>query len=244
MGIGDWGLEGATSGRGFVMLDDNAQSDVSSEAFRNPAIVLLGPTGSGKTPVGDLLGQRGLWGAGCLHFDFGANLRRIASRNRPDEQITRADIEFLREVLDRSALLEDEQFPLAERILKSFLVERGAEEQTLIILNGLPRHVGQADALDAMADVNAVVLLQCSTGVVLARIGANVGGDRTGREDDHAHAIRQKLEVFSRRTAPLVDHYRAREVPIETIEVTAAMSAAEMWRILDGIAGFRKSNLV
>jgi adenylate kinase len=236
--------EGATTGRGFMMLDDNARNDACSEARTHPAVVLLGPTGSGKTPLGDLLEERGLWRAGCLHFDFGANLRRIASRNRPDEQITRADLEFLREVLDRGALLEDEHFPLAERILRSFLVERGAEEQALIILNGLPRHVGQADALDAMADVRAVVLLQCSSDVVLARIGANVGGDRTGREDDHAHAIRQKLEVFNRRTAPLVDHYRARGVPIETIEVTSAITAAEMWRILDGIAAFRKSNLV
>ncbi|MCX7427258.1 MAG: hypothetical protein NTW96_16720 [Planctomycetia bacterium] len=44
---------------------------------RNDAMLLLGPTGSGKTPLGDLLERRGLGGRRCVHFDFGAHLRRI-----------------------------------------------------------------------------------------------------------------------------------------------------------------------
>ncbi|MEE8450650.1 MAG: hypothetical protein V3R99_02015 [Thermoguttaceae bacterium] len=52
---------------------------------RNRAALLLGPTGAGKTPLGRLIEQRGLWGVRCLHFDFGDNLREVVRRNRPDD---------------------------------------------------------------------------------------------------------------------------------------------------------------
>ena len=57
---------------------------MSQPPSRRRAIVLLGPTGSGKTPLGDLIERCGLWGAPCLHFDFGACLRSIVEQDRPD----------------------------------------------------------------------------------------------------------------------------------------------------------------
>ena len=48
----------------------------------NKAILLLGPTGSGKSPLGDELEANGLNGRRCLHFDFGRRLRR-AAEGRP-----------------------------------------------------------------------------------------------------------------------------------------------------------------
>lgn len=48
---------------------------------RTPAVLLLGSTGSGKTPLGDLIERRGLRGVRCLHFDFGVNLRKIVDRD-------------------------------------------------------------------------------------------------------------------------------------------------------------------
>jgi hypothetical protein len=44
-----------------------------------PALLLLGPTGAGKTPLGDWLEAHGLWGRPCHHFDFGANLRAVVA---------------------------------------------------------------------------------------------------------------------------------------------------------------------
>jgi adenylate kinase family enzyme len=55
------------------------------------AILLLGPTGSGKTPLGQVLERRGLWGHRCSHFDFGDNLREIVARDEPDESIGAED---------------------------------------------------------------------------------------------------------------------------------------------------------
>jgi adenylate kinase len=196
---------------------------------RHPALLLLGPTGSGKTPLGKWIESRGLHGMKCIHFDFGENLREVVARNQPDETISREDIDFLREVLASGALLEDEQFPLAERILRSFLARRRADEQTLVVLNGLPRHAGQAHAIDAILDVRAVVCLECSGDAVARRLASNVGGDRGGRSDDGLDQVRKKLEVYRRRTAPLLDHYRQRGAPIENIEVAPTMTAEEMW---------------
>lgn len=200
---------------------------------RIPAIVLLGPTGSGKSPLGDLIQQRGLWRATCLHFDFGANLRRLVDRNRPDHLIRREDLDFLRRVLDSGALLEDEHFPLAERILRSFLDRHGADQQRVVLLNGLPRHVGQAQAVDSILDVVAVIHLLCSSETVLARIETDAGGDRSGRRDDDLESIRDKLALFNQRTAPLLHHYRALGTRIETVEVTATMTADRMWQVLE-----------
>lgn len=194
--------------------------------------MLLGPTGSGKTPLGEMIEQRGLWGARCLHFDFGANLRDVVGRNRPDRQISREDIEFLREILRSGALLEDEQFPVAERILRWFLARRRTDAETWIVLNGLPRHPGQARAIDAILDVRWVVYLECSSETVLQRIRTNAGGDRTGRVDDDLEAVRNKLAIFKDRTATLLEHYARRGVRIKSVEVAPEMTPEQTWNAL------------
>ncbi len=104
----------------------------------------------------------------------------------------------------------------------------------MVVLNGLPRHVGQAEAVDAILTVEVVIVLDCSPETVLRRIRRDVGGDRAGRRDDDAESVRNKLRIFGERTAPLVEHYRARQAQIATIDVTPAMTAHAMWESLDG----------
>jgi len=207
---------------------------VSHPASRNRAILLVGPTGSGKTPLGDLIERRGLWQARCLHFDFGATLRKIVQRDRPDEWLGRKQIDFLKDVLQTGALLENERFLVAERLLRRFLAGRDADPPTVLVLNGLPRHAGQAHDVDAILDVQAVISLRCSAETVAERIRGNVGGDRTGRADDDPRSIAQKLALFDARTAPLLDHYRARHAQVRVLVVTATMTADEMWQALEG----------
>jgi len=219
---------------------------------RNPAILLLGPTGAGKTPLGDTIEARGLWGMTCLHFDFGANLRAVVAAHRDAEsrpprprpspaedwtgEFSPEEVAFLRDVLESGALLEDEHFPLAERILRAFINRRGAQPGTCIVLNGLPRHAGQARAIERLLDLGAVVVLECPEATVLGRIATNAGGDRRGRVDDEPAAVRRKIELFRKRTKPLVDYYLRQGVRIERLPVGPATTAQEAWQALDARA--------
>ena len=65
--------------------------------MRHDAILLLGPTGSGKTPLGAALEEHGVCGRQCLHFDFGENLRACAEGRGT---LTDEEMAFLRGVLD------------------------------------------------------------------------------------------------------------------------------------------------
>ena len=197
------------------------------------AILLLGPTGSGKTPLGQVMEERGFWGHPCSHFDFGANLREIVARDQPDESIPAEDIVLLRRMVQGGLLLEDEHFPLAARILRRFMAHHSPDPKTWIVLNGLPRHMGQAQAMEDVVEVPTVVYLSCSAQGVAERIGDNVGGDRHRRDDDAPEAIQRKLAIFAERTAPLLHYYRSRQVRIETVEVGPRTTAEEMWRTIE-----------
>jgi len=199
---------------------------------RPNAILLVGPTGSGKSPLGDLLEKRGCCGRGCVHFDFGRELRRIVAGDEPSDCLAREDVDFLKGVLETGALLEDEHFPIAEKILRGFIERSDLAEDDFVLLNGLPRHVGQAEGVDAIVDVQMVISLECTPEVIYERIGLNAGGDRSGRPDDDAESVRKRLEVFAARTAPLVDHYRCLGVSIVTVEVEVRTTPDDIRRML------------
>jgi adenylate kinase family enzyme len=195
------------------------------------AILILGPTGSGKTPLGETLQEHGVAGRKCVHFDFGEHLRQVVVRNEPDEIVSVDDIAFLRGVLDSGALLEDRDFPIAERILRRFLAR--TDPEALIVLNGLPRHAGQAQSVSRLLPIRTVIHLQCTPSIVRERIARNTGGDRTGRVDDDLASIRAKLEVFAHRTAPLVACLQEQGADVVTLDVGADMTAEQMWRRVD-----------
>ena len=196
------------------------------------ALLLLGPTGSGKTPLGQALASRSLAGRRCVHFDFGHHLRRVAA-SAPNAIVSASDIDFIRDVLRTGALLEDQDFPIAARVLRDFLVRERTGRQTLIVLNGLPRHAGQATAVAEILQLRAVVHLRCSVETVDMRIATNAGGDRTDRKDDDLAAVRRKLDLYTQRTAPLVEYYRVRGTPVIPLHVTADMTAQRMCELLD-----------
>ena len=79
-------------------------------------LLLVGPTGSGKTPLGDLLQEKGLWDKRCVHFDFGANLRKIAETPAGSSFFTNGKIDIITHSLSTGVLLENENFHIAEKI--------------------------------------------------------------------------------------------------------------------------------
>ncbi len=192
--------------------------------FQCTTILLLGPTGSGKTPLGDALAAAGCNGRRTAHFDFGAHLRAAVTNPEHYPLLPPADVTLLKQKLLDNALLEDHEFYIAERILGSFVTTRNLDSDCCLILNGLPRHIGQAEALEALLSVSQVIYLECSPEVVLHRIHANAGGDRTERTDDSTAEIQRKLAIFTERTAPLCDFYRSRNIPVRTIRIEPELS--------------------
>jgi adenylate kinase len=247
--------------------------------MKHQALLLLGPTGSGKTPLGERLERRSLRGRRCHHFDFGASLRAVvaehnatdidtrgkssflkrgvipgsagvppASRKQTGEMrrrdasaprfmdrgsFTSDEIRFLRRVLEEGALLEAEQFPLASRILEAFMARRNVQATDLLLLNGLPRHVAQAKAVDGKVKVIGVVQLDCDAPTVAERLRHDSGGDRGQRHDDTETLVARKLAIYEERTRPLLHHYRGLGVPVLNISVAVQTRPAEILNRLE-----------
>ncbi|HUT32420.1 MAG TPA: nucleoside monophosphate kinase [Planctomycetota bacterium] len=198
------------------------------------AALLLGPTGSGKSPVGAWLERRGAF----RHFDFGAELRAAAAGQRG---LPQDDAAFVRRLLATHALLPDERFPIAEALLDAFLRRAGFDpECDVLVLNGLPRHAGQARALAQRVRVEHVIVLECDAEAAQARVARRRRGegmDHAGRDDDAAEAVARKLALYASETEPLAAYYAAQpgvsltrlRVGTDTREEDLAERVAAAW---------------
>ena len=174
---------------------------MSGAATRHRAILLLGPTGSGKTPLGDLIERRGLAGAPCLHFDFGANLRRIVERDRPDEHLGREEIDFLRRVLPSGALLENERFSIAERVLRSLLAPNERPGLFQVELPGiLPLQKGQRLLGGVLRGPEIVVGRSGQRRVVAVKHG--IGMIDRVKQGNHFPTVRDRRVALQAANAP------------------------------------------
>ena len=196
------------------------------------AWLIIGPTGSGKTPLGEALELAGWNGRRCLHFDLGEELRRIAAGRDVPPGLSSGEREVIGRVLRKGELFEDRQAPLVRKIIDDFLRRRGAREADLLLLNGWPRHPGQARDLEAIARVRRIVFLNAPAAVLRERIRTDAGGDRAGRRDDSAGEVEAKLALFEERTRPLLAHYAAAGVPIVPLDASPTDSAEDLLRAL------------
>ncbi|UCG78577.1 MAG: hypothetical protein JSV21_01715, partial [Nitrospirota bacterium] len=152
-------------------------------------ILLLGPTASGKTPLGEMLEANGIGSIRCHHFDFGNELRLVARDDDNSGYFSDEEIRFINRVLNEGFLLEDGHFNIARKIFMAFTEARGIDEADITVLNGLPRHAGQAERMADIVDIGLVINLVCSKDNILCRIEENTGGDRTARKDDHKELV-------------------------------------------------------
>jgi adenylate kinase len=193
------------------------------------AMLLIGPTGAGKTPFGACLEKKGFGGRRCLHFDFGHELRSVAKREIAPEGFSRREHHFIRDVLEKGLLLENRHFHIAEKVIDNFLLRRGFGRNDILVLNGLPRHEDQARDIDRMMQITALIVLECAAEDILERIRCNTGGDRLGRSDDGVEMVRKKLEIFRTRTAPLVSHYAEAGRDVFRLKVGPSSSAEDLY---------------
>jgi len=158
-----------------------------------PTVVLLGPPGSGKGTQAEQLRELGF-----ATLSTGDLLR--AAREANTELGRRAA-----EYMDRGDLVPDE---LIDAMLAEELEGRDDEA---VLLDGFPRTVAQADALNDVLgelgrELDHAVLVEVPDDVVAERIG-NRG---QGRADDDPETVRERLRVYHEQTEPLVEYYEDR----------------------------------
>jgi adenylate kinase len=88
-----------------------------------------------------------------------------------------------------------------------------ADARSGFVLDGFPRTVAQAEALDEMlgaagSRLERCVALTVDEDEIVERLMQR--GRLEGRDDDNEATIRRRIEVYRRQTEPLLDHYRRR----------------------------------
>jgi len=183
------------------------------------ALLLIGPTGSGKSPLGNLLAQKTGW----YHFDFGDHLRAIAN-SADDHGLDNEEVSYVKHLVDAHALFPQDKLFIVQKILNCSCAANA--QAPGIILNGMPRTLEQAKALTL--DLVGVVELKCAPDVVAKRVNKRHAGetaDHAGRSDDTPDAVKKKLEIYEQSTRPLVDYYRSKKIPV--LEIPVAIETAE-----------------
>jgi adenylate kinase len=212
-------------------------------------VAFLGPPGAGKGTQARDLAQE--WGA--LHLATGDMLREAVAAGSPLGREAKS-------YMDQGALVPDDVIVrmMAERL-------GAADAGRGFILDGFPRTIAQAEALarllkDLGQTLDTVVYFDVSEPELLRRLtGRRVcracghsyhvtsnppkragvcdacGGELYQRDDDGEATVRNRLEVYRRQTAPLLDYYRQRnllvtvsgEGPVVTIRdaIRAAVGA-------------------
>ena len=120
--------------------------------------------------------------------------------------------------------------------------ERLEEEETRagFVLDGFPRTIGQAEALDATLreigrELTVVFELQISDDVCIGRLSKRAAEE--GRADDTPEAIATRLELYHRETEPLVEHYRAQGILVGIhADATVNEVFAEIQQALEQVA--------
>lgn len=182
-------------------------------------LVMMGPPGAGKGTQAERLARE----RGIPKISTGDILREAVS--------ARTEVGLaIKQVMERGALVSDD---LIIEIARERLERADAVKG--FILDGFPRTVVQAKALDQMMEGRGPILViemqvpdaelvrrvqlrricaSCGTTVSAFADGAATcrvcGGELVSRSDDSADVVRKRLEVYWRETSPMIAFYHTR----------------------------------
>jgi len=160
-------------------------------------ILLLGPQGSGKGTQAKRISAT----YGIPQVATGDMIREMKERDTPLGR-------RVREIYDRGELVDDET-------IIDLIRDRLDRGDTIpgFILDGFPRNMAQAEALDVLLreldrDLDVVFEFQVpDRATLLDRMVKRAAEE--GRSDDTPDAIRKRLAIYDAETAPLIEYYRS-----------------------------------
>ena len=214
-------------------------------------LIMFGPPGSGKGTYASRLGSR----LEIASVSTGDLFREAIKQGT---ELGRRVVDFL----NKGELVPDE---ITVEVLKERISRPDCKKG--FILDGYPRTLEQAKALDKIARIDAIILLIVPEWIIIERLsnrrvcrncGAiynlkylkpkregvcdKCGGELYQREDDTPKVVQERLKVYERQTQPLIDYYKDR-VPFVKAECNAIDMPPEIMveRIVQEL---RKLNLV
>lgn len=204
-------------------------------------LVFLGPPGAGKGTMASRLAEE----KGIPHISTGDIFR--ANINNQTELGKK-----VKSILDSGELVPDE-------LTIELVRDRLAQDDTKrgFVLDGFPRTIPQADALDDFATIEKAILFSLNDKEIVKRLSGRrvhkpsgrtyhvefnppkvagkddvTGEDLIQREDDKVDAIKNRLSVYRDQTAPLIDYYKKKG---KLVEIDASPSPDEVFSTLSEI---------
>lgn len=179
-------------------------------------IVMLGGPGVGKGTISKMLSDK----YNIPHISTGDILREEVKKDTELGRRTKA-------ILDRGELVPDE---VVTELLRERLKKPDCENG--FILDGYPRTMPQAKALENITKIDFIFNLQASEATIIQRLSGRrickrcgaifhitnippkkegicdkCGGELFHRADDQPAAIKERLRVYEKQTRPLLDFY-------------------------------------
>ncbi|HHR86257.1 MAG TPA: adenylate kinase [Candidatus Acetothermia bacterium] len=181
-------------------------------------IVLLGPPGAGKGTQAKLLAAKN----GLAHLSTGDILRDEVARGTELGKLAQG-------YMNRGDLVPDD-------LIIDMIKER-LDENAGFILDGFPRTVGQAEALERIVSIDVAINIALPREEVIKRLSSRrvcrecgkiynllynppqvngicdaCGGELFQRDDDKREVIENRYDVYMGATAPLINFYRERSL--------------------------------
>jgi adenylate kinase len=188
-------------------------------------LILLGPPGCGKGTQAKRLAER----HGIVQLSTGDMLRAAVKAGTPVG--LRA-----KDTMARGELVPDD---VVVAIVSDRIDQPDAAKG--FILDGFPRTVPQAEALDRMlADkrmaLDAAIELKVDPAILLSRVEKRIAEMKTLgqplRADDNPEALKTRLDAYRAQTAPLIDYY-GKKGALKTVDGMA--SIPEVGQAIDAI---------
>jgi len=212
-------------------------------------LIIFGPPGSGKGTYASRLQMK----LGLPSIAMGDMLREIVGQN---SELAKT----VKEYMSTGELVPDD---VVVQVLKERLAHD--ECQKGFILDGFPRTIEQARALDRITNIDAVILLRVPERILIERLSSRrvcrecgevynalylkpkkegvcgkCGGELHQRMDDTPRVVKGRLGVYEKQTEPLLKHYKRRlpfvEFSCDKLETPPEVAVEE---ILNGLKELR-----